>query len=133
MTVTPRAHRLTGLSVGKSNRHVYTIDASATAWQARGKCAQPLQPDGSITDPDDWFPELVAGRPAEDRDELPDHETNRSRAEKLCRHCPVIRECFTFAVDERIHYGIYGGLTPAQRARTANANPLYITKGENGS
>ena len=38
-------------------------------------------------------------------------------ARTICEHCPVKQPCLMFAVNNRIHYGIWGGLTPIQRKR----------------
>jgi WhiB family redox-sensing transcriptional regulator len=38
-------------------------------------------------------------------------------ARTICETCPVKRECLMFAVNNRIQYGIWGGLTPIQRKR----------------
>jgi len=38
-------------------------------------------------------------------------------ARTICNKCPVKQECLMFAVNNRIHYGIWGGLTPIQRRR----------------
>ena len=36
-------------------------------------------------------------------------------ARKICAICPVKKQCLMFAVNNRINYGIWGGLTPIQR------------------
>ena len=38
-------------------------------------------------------------------------------ARSICERCPVKQPCLMFAVNNRIHYGIWGGLTPIQRKR----------------
>jgi len=38
-------------------------------------------------------------------------------ARTICERCPVKQPCLMFAVNNRIHYGIWGGLTPIQRKR----------------
>jgi WhiB family redox-sensing transcriptional regulator len=38
-------------------------------------------------------------------------------ARTICNKCPVKQECLMFAVNNRIHYGIWGGRTPIQRRR----------------
>ena len=37
-------------------------------------------------------------------------------AKAVCRRCPVVDQCLTFALDEAIPEGIFGGLTEKQRA-----------------
>lgn len=105
MAVQPRGNRLTGLSVGKSNLHAFTIDPSRTNWQADGKCAQPG------VKPDDWFPTRIT-EPGDDAE-----DSTPEQAERLCRGCPVKRECYEYAVANKLVYGVFGGATPGQRAR----------------
>lgn len=38
-------------------------------------------------------------------------------ARELCRTCPVRAECLAYALDERIEYGIWGGLDEVERSR----------------
>lgn len=58
------------------------------------------------TDPDSFFPE-------EDRE----RGLGYTQAKKLCATCPVQKLCLEFALvnDERI--GLWGGLTPGERAK----------------
>jgi WhiB family redox-sensing transcriptional regulator len=52
-----------------------------------------------------------------------DNETRelRSRrealAKRLCRKCSVLRQCQSYAVAAQEPYGIWGGMTPAERRR----------------
>jgi WhiB family transcriptional regulator, redox-sensing transcriptional regulator len=36
-------------------------------------------------------------------------------ARKICNNCPVRIECLTWAVEESIQHGIFGGLVPRER------------------
>lgn len=38
-------------------------------------------------------------------------------AMSICNQCPVMEECRQFAIDNEIDYGIWGGMTTAQRRR----------------
>lgn len=38
------------------------------------------------------------------------------RAKELCQTCPVINECADYAIRAGIRDGIFGGLTPRERA-----------------
>lgn len=44
--------------------------------------------------------------------------TKYAEAKRICAACPVYKQCMKFAIDNDIKYGIWGGLTPGQRART---------------
>lgn len=39
------------------------------------------------------------------------------RAKEICRGCPVNKECLKFALDYEIPFGIFGGLTSAERVK----------------
>lgn len=43
------------------------------------------------------------------------------QARMVCGLCPVAEACLRYAVDERIHYGIWGGKSPAERREIAKA------------
>lgn len=48
-----------------------------------------------------------------------DAETVREleHCRRRCAQCPVARACYQYAIDHRIEYGMWGGLTPKERAR----------------
>lgn len=37
------------------------------------------------------------------------------KAAAICRHCPVILECGAEALDNRVEWGVWGGMTERQR------------------
>ena len=66
----------------------------------------PIIPPCMNTDPEIWFPEsgarsIYVGR----------------IARELCGKCPVQQECLTYALEEDIRFGIWGGLTAENRLR----------------
>jgi WhiB family redox-sensing transcriptional regulator len=44
-------------------------------------------------------------------------------AAKLCRDCPVLMECLADALDNRIEFGVWGGLTERQRRALLKRRP----------
>ena len=36
-------------------------------------------------------------------------------AKATCRACPIIEECFTFAIETQQKYGVWGGTSPDER------------------
>ena len=70
------------------------------SWQARARCAK-------VEDPDIFHPHRGESL-------LP--------ARNVCHKCPVKQECLEFAVDERITYGVWGGMSPPERKRWALQN-----------
>ena len=63
-------------------------------WRAHALCAG--------DDPDLWF---AAGA------------IEHKLAKRVCRGCPVQRECLAYAMDAPIDHGIWGGLTERERRR----------------
>ena len=41
---------------------------------------------------------------------------DEARAKQICQHCPVLRRCRSHALDTAEPHGIWGGLTPLDRA-----------------
>jgi WhiB family transcriptional regulator, redox-sensing transcriptional regulator len=39
------------------------------------------------------------------------------RAKQICRSCPVLEACRSYALDAAEPYGIWGALTPSERRR----------------
>lgn len=48
------------------------------------------------------------------------------RAAAICRHCPVAMQCCADALDNKVEFGVWGGLTERQRRALLRKNP-HIT------
>ncbi len=68
-------------------------------WAAQGACVS--------EDPDDFF---VSG-------------AEQNRAKIVCRDCPVRNLCLADALDNRIEFGVWGGMTERERRRLAREYP----------
>jgi WhiB family redox-sensing transcriptional regulator len=66
------------------------------AWADRGNC--------SGVDPEIFFPH---------------RGDSVDLARAVCRGCAVSSECLSYAIDTNQRFGVWGGLTPAQRRRLA--------------
>ena len=63
-------------------------------WRALAVCAQ--------TDPNLWFsPGAV----------------EHKEAKRICRECPVQRQCLKYAMEAPVDHGVWGGLTERERRR----------------
>ncbi len=40
---------------------------------------------------------------------------DQRQARKMCRHCPVRLDCLAEALDNRIEWGVWGGMTERER------------------
>lgn len=65
-------------------------------------------------DPDLFFPVSSTGKSLEQVDE----------AKAVCACCLVRRQCLAFALRTRQAHGIWGGLTPEERAERRPARPV---------
>lgn len=57
--------------------------------------------------PELWFPE-----------DYPDPEKRvlaTKAAKKICRACPIVEECFTYAIETNQRHGIWGATSPDER------------------
>ncbi|MCV7378196.1 transcriptional regulator [Mycobacterium alsense] len=49
------------------------------------------------------------------------------KAAALCRHCPVMQECAAEALDNRVEFGIWGGMTERQRRALLQHHPEVVS------
>jgi WhiB family redox-sensing transcriptional regulator len=75
------------------------VAADDRAWVSKALCRE--------TDPDALFVRGAAQR----------------KAAVICRHCPVVQECAAEALDNKVEYGIWGGMTERQRRALLNEHP----------
>lgn len=51
----------------------------------------------------------------------------QKQAAVICRHCPVVTECAADALDNRVEYGVWGGLTERERRRLLKQHPDVVS------
>ena len=73
------------------------------AWVSKARCR--------ATDPDELFVRGAAQR----------------KAAVICRHCPVIVECGADALDNRVEFGVWGGMTERQRRALLKQHPEVVS------
>ncbi|MFF6984642.1 WhiB family transcriptional regulator [Streptomyces sp. NPDC008343] len=78
---------------------------TGTDWSARGVCR--------MADPDDLFVDGAA----------------QNRAKALCAGCTVRTECLAYALDQRIEYGVWGGMTERERRALLRRRPHVTSWG----
>lgn len=76
------------------------------AWVSQARCR--------ATDPDELFVRGAAQR----------------KAAVICRHCPVILECGADALDNRVEFGVWGGMTERQRRALLKQHPEVVSWAE---
>ncbi|WP_083428533.1 WhiB family transcriptional regulator [Corynebacterium sp. NML140438] len=52
------------------------------------------------------------------------------KAAEICRRCPVQLECLAEALENRVEFGVWGGLTERQRRAVLRKNPQVNDWGE---
>ncbi|MFE4925161.1 WhiB family transcriptional regulator [Streptomyces sp. NPDC056661] len=58
-----------------------------------------------------------------DPEELFDAAAGQNRAKALCTGCPVRTECLVEALDNRIEFGVWGGMTERERRALLRRHP----------
>ena len=81
-----------------SRSEAHTAEARI-AWVSSARCRS--------TDPDELFVSGAAQR----------------KAAVICRHCPVMAECAAEALDNRMEFGVWGGMTERQRRALLKQHP----------
>jgi WhiB family transcriptional regulator, redox-sensing transcriptional regulator len=74
-----------------------------TDWGDRGLCKS--------ADPEELFIEGAA----------------QNRAKAVCTGCPVRTECLSYALDQRIEYGVWGGMTERERRALLRRRPTVTS------
>src|ERR1700746_735347 len=62
-----------------------------------------------------------------DPDELFVRGAAQRKAAVICRHCPVMQECGTEALDNKVEFGVWGGMTERQRRALLNEHPELVS------
>mgnify|MGYP001159198923 FL=1 len=58
-----------------------------------------------------------------DPDELFVRGAAQRKAAAICRHCPVLLQCRADALDNRVEFGVWGGMTERQRRALLKQHP----------
>jgi WhiB family transcriptional regulator, redox-sensing transcriptional regulator len=64
---------------------------------------------------------------ASDPDELFVRGAEQRKATVICRHCPVALECGAEALDNRVEFGVWGGMTERQRRTLLKQHPEVVS------
>ncbi|MFM9032684.1 MAG: WhiB family transcriptional regulator [Mycobacterium sp.] len=94
----PAARRTSAASIHGSLQQAASGEARI-AWVSQALCRS--------ADPDQLFVRGAAQR----------------KAAVICRHCPVITECGADALDNRVEFGVWGGMTERQRRALLKQHP----------
>lgn len=84
--------------------------------------------DGIADEEHDWV--LQARCRSSDPDELFVRGAEQRRAAAVCRRCPVIVECAADALDNRVEFGVWGGMTERQRRALLKKHPDVVSWAE---
>jgi WhiB family transcriptional regulator, redox-sensing transcriptional regulator len=91
------------LSLVPVNSTPHAAAADNRAWVSRALCKE--------TDPDALFVRGAAQR----------------KAAVICRHCPVMQECAAEALDNKVEFGVWGGMTERQRRALLKQHPEIVS------
>ncbi|MET7271065.1 WhiB family transcriptional regulator [Streptomyces flaveolus] len=62
-----------------------------------------------------------------DSDELFAESTRQNRAKQVCDGCPVRIDCLVEALDNRIEWGVWGGMTERERRSLLRRRPGVVS------
>jgi WhiB family redox-sensing transcriptional regulator len=79
------------------------VVAHDRAWVSKALCRE--------TDPDALFARGAAQR----------------KAAVICRQCPVVQECGAEALDNKVEFGVWGGMTERRRRALLNQHPEVVS------
>ncbi|MDT5257916.1 MAG: WhiB family transcriptional regulator, redox-sensing transcriptional regulator [Mycobacterium sp.] len=85
-----------------------------------------LQEAVSSTDPEEPWASRALCRDG-DADELFVRGAAQRTAAVICRHCPVMLECGAEALDNRVDFGVWGGMTERQRRTLLRQHPEVVS------
>lgn len=94
------------LGIVPVNSNPRAMNAQDRAWVTNALCRN--------SNPDDLF---VGGKA-------------QRKAATICRNCPVKRECGADALDNRVEYGVWGGLTERRRRALLKQHPEVMSWAE---
>jgi WhiB family transcriptional regulator, redox-sensing transcriptional regulator len=64
---------------------------------------------------------------ASDPDELFVRGAAQRKAVVICRHCQVMQQCAAEALDNKVEFGIWGGMTERQRRTLLKQHPEVVS------
>ena len=102
MSGTRPAPRRTNLSAAPTPLRIVEAE-DRIAWVSKALCR--------ATDPDELFVRGAAQR----------------KAAVICRHCPVMQECGADALDNKVEFGVWGGMTERQRRALLKQHPEVVS------
>ena len=73
---------------------------------------------------------LPSAAEVEDRIELFVRGAAQRKAAVICRHCPVMQECGADALDNKVEFGVWGGMTERQRRALLKQHPDVVSWGD---
>ena len=91
------------ISLVLANSAPRAVAADDRAWAAKALCRE--------TDPDEMF---VRG-------------AKQRKAAVICLHCPVMQECGAEALDNKVEFGVWGGMTERQRRALLKEHPEIVS------
>lgn len=95
--------------------------SSSTSRASTNGATPPMRSSGWVTD---WSGQAAC---ATDPDELFVQGAAQNRAKAVCRGCPVRTECLADALDNRVDFGVWGGMTERERRALLRRRPTVTS------
>jgi len=62
-----------------------------------------------------------------DPDELFAQGADQHKAAAICRRCPVVYQCAAEALDNKVEFGVWGGMTECERRAMLKKHPEVVS------
>jgi len=80
---------------------------------------------GNTPERGDWRSEALCL--TVDPDELFVQGADQHRAAAICRRCPVVHQCAAEALDNKVEFGVWGGMTERERRAMLKKHPEVVS------
>jgi WhiB family transcriptional regulator, redox-sensing transcriptional regulator len=100
-------------------------ETKPTAKTTNIAAAQGVARSADAEEPSGWVSKALCR--TTDPDELFVRGAAQRRVAVICRHCPVMQECGAEALDNKVEFGVWGGMTERQRRVLLKDNPGVVS------
>ncbi len=79
----------------------------------------------SLPVPEDWTEQALCAQ-VDPEAFFPEKGGTTNPAKRICARCPVLANCLAYALENKIHFGVWGGLSERERRRIQPAETVVL-------
>jgi WhiB family transcriptional regulator, redox-sensing transcriptional regulator len=114
-----------GRNRGRGEGGQFMSETKPTAKTTNIAAAQGVARSADAEEPSGWVSKALCR--TTNPDELFVRGAAQRKAAVICRHCPVMQECGAEALDNKVEFGVWGGMTERQRRALLNEHPEVVS------